>query len=204
MVKRVKTYKSEFVEHPLYNLKFNGMNVSLLYSPSGASMAAGVLEEAIAGGVKYIVALGSCGVLDDIGKARVFIPQTAFRDEGTSYHYVNEEEELAFDKRNLRVIRECFSESNLDYTVVKTWSTDGLFRLPQTKVKNIIRSGCQIIDMECSALLAVSKYHNVKFGQFFYSDYNSRFLIDDSEELKERKLIKNELIWIAVEACLMM
>ncbi|QVK19924.1 nucleoside phosphorylase [Mycoplasmatota bacterium] len=203
-IEEVKSYKSEFGDYPLYNARFNGENVSLIYSPSGAAMAAGVLEEAIAGGVKYIMAIGSCGVLDDIYEARVFIPYSAVRDEGTSYHYLKAEDEIAVDRRILKVIEEAFKESSLNHTIVKTWSTDGLFRISFDKVKDIMMNGCYIIDMECSALLAVSKYYNIKFGQIFYSDYNSRFLMKNFKEWNKRRTDKIELVWLAIESCLMM
>jgi len=55
----------------------------------GAPIAAAILEELIALGCRRFVACGSGGVLiPELKRGTVVIPDSAVRDEGTSYHYL--------------------------------------------------------------------------------------------------------------------
>ncbi|XMB85623.1 nucleoside phosphorylase [Mycoplasmatota bacterium WC44] len=203
-ITKVTTFKSEIGEYPLYNLKYNSKDISILHSPSGAPMAVGLLEEAVACGAKYVVAFGTCGVLDSEKEDRVFVPYSAVRDEGTSYHYMKPSKELALNPKVIDVLVSVMKNHNIDYNLTKTWSTDGVFRTTKDKVKRRMMDGCLTVEMECSALAAASEFRNVKFGQIFYSGLEDPELTLNKKEWTRRELLKKQLFWVAAEACLML
>lgn len=200
-ISKVQNYKSELGEYHLYNLNYNWNKISVLLSPSGAPMAASLLEEAIACGVKYVISYGTCGVLDNIKNDRVFIPFSAMRDEGTSYHYVKPSKEIEINPRVVDVIVTSMESHNIKSYLTKTWSTDGVFRTTERKVKKMKEDGCLTVDMECSALTAVSKFRGVKFGQIFFS---SKAEGKTSIEITKSEKLKNDLFWVAAESCSML
>jgi uridine phosphorylase len=56
----------------------------------GAAGAVALMEETIAMGGRKFVVFGSCGTMDNSIEAGSFIvPTAAYRDEGTSYHYMD-------------------------------------------------------------------------------------------------------------------
>ena len=78
-----------------------------------------------------------------------------------------------------------FYQDKKDYshTKGKVWTTDALFRETRSKVDKRKDSGCICVDMECSAMSAVSKFRNKDFFQFFYAADNL-----DSDKWDKRSL----------------
>ena len=58
-------------------------------STVGGPAAAGLMEETLAKGAEKILLFGACGVLDkSLAAGHLILPTAAYRDEGTSYHYL--------------------------------------------------------------------------------------------------------------------
>lgn len=77
------------VSIPVYKINFEGKDLAVYCSTVGGPAAAGLMEEMISKGCEKFVFFGSCGVLDRVLAAKsLIIPTAAYRDEGTSYHYV--------------------------------------------------------------------------------------------------------------------
>ncbi len=154
---------------PVYVTKHKEQDICFIQAPMGAASAAEMLEILIAGGVKTVLAAGSCGVLADIPENEFVIPERALRDEGTSYHYVPASRFIELDKEMTDILCRCFDKRGIPYRRTATWTTDGLFRETQEKVKARLSEGCEVVDMECSALAAVCQYRGVRFAQFFFT-----------------------------------
>lgn len=199
-ITKVTNFKSELGEFQLYTLNYNWNKISVIHSPNGAAMSVGLFEEAIACGAKYVIGYGTCGVLEKSKEDRVFIPYSAIRDEGTSYHYVKPSKEIELNPKVVDVLVTTMKSHNVEYDLTKTWSTDGVFRITERKARKIKSEGCLTIEMECSALTAVSKFRGIKFGQIFFSELES----GSSDEVTRSQKKKTELFWIAAEACLML
>ena len=164
----------------------------------GAPMAAGLFEEVYHKGVDTVIIFGTCGVLDSkIDDCAIIIPDSAIRDEGTSYHYAPPSDEIAVNltlaKENLAVpdVMDSFvallEELGIRYTKGKTWTTDAFFRETRDKLERRKAAGCVCVDMECSALAAVAQFRGKNAFSFFYAADNL-----DSEEWDERSLGNNE------------
>lgn len=80
---------SEIGLHPIYEIRLQETRLAVFHPGVGAPLAAGLLEETIALGGRKFIACGGCGVLDSgIALGHVLVPESAVRDEGTSYHYL--------------------------------------------------------------------------------------------------------------------
>ncbi len=154
---------------PIYKMKYGGKEFAFYLSLVGAPACVSCFEEIIALGAKKFVFFGSCGVLDEnIVQHNIIIPTAGIRDEGTSYHYLPPSEEIFPDIELTTLLKECLENCGYSYTTGKIWTTDAIYRETRKAVKERKKSGCIAVDMEYTALLAVAKFRNVPFVQFFY------------------------------------
>ncbi len=86
--KQIENYSDVDGFWPIYEAEYKCVRIALMKARLGAPSAVGEFETAIAFGIKRIILLGNCGVLDKtIEDCGIIIPTKAIRDEGTSYHY---------------------------------------------------------------------------------------------------------------------
>lgn len=169
---------------PIYKINYNGLDIVLYMSRVGASSCVAGFEEVIAMGLEKLVIFGTCGVLDnEIDDLVIIVPTSAIRDEGTSYHYMAYSNEIEVNEKYKNTFIDILIENNIPYTVGKVWTTDAIYRETKDKVKLRKEQGCICVDMECSAMSAVSKFRNVDLLQFFYAADNL-----DAEEYDTRSL----------------
>lgn len=163
-------------------------NEYLIMNPNeGAPISATMLEMAIASGVKSVVAFGTAGSLDGSTLPhKIIIPTAAVREEGVSYHYMPDSEEVEQDEAGIDVLKSEIEKHGLDFLTGKTWTTDAFFRETSGKAKEMKARGCICVDMECSALIAICKFRNINFVQFLISfdnleaDHKHRDVYGDS------------------------
>ena len=160
-------------QFPWYIYKCDGNRVAVMTALIGAPMVVGQLEELAARGFKNFVILGSCGVLDrSIEADKIILPAAALRDEGTSYHYAPQSDEITYDDSLLVELEAIFDKHNIAHIRTKSWTTDAFYRETPDKVKRRLAAGAQVVDMEASAIMAWSQFRNTKVYQFFYTaDY---------------------------------
>ena len=164
---------SEFVSatkfYPIYITKYKGEEVVLCQAPVGAAPAAQILDWLIGYGVREIISAGSCGALEKFHESTFLVPNKALRDEGTSYHYAPPSRFMEISKRARKAIEETVLEHRMKYQEVITWSTDGFFRETKEKVAYRRSEGCSVVEMECSALAAVSAFRSATWGMILYT-----------------------------------
>lgn len=152
-------------------IEVDGEKILLVYPTMGAAGAVCDMELLIASGIKSFVAFGACGRLDkNIVKNTIILPTAAFREEGTSYHYLPDADEIGVDKAALEIARKAFSENGLTFVEGKIWTTDAVYRETFDKVRIMKERGCVGVDMELSALLALAEYRGVKFTEFLIGE----------------------------------
>jgi uridine phosphorylase len=161
---------------PVYRVQYKGKALAFYKTVMGAAGAAAMMEEAVALGGRKFVFFGSCGTLDSsIDAGHLIVPTAAYRDEGTSYHYMEPGDyiEVGTAEKTAEILKEL----GLHYTETKTWTTDGLYR--ETKRNRLARlsEGCSVVDMECSAFMAVARFRNVEAYQYLYAEDH----LDESE-----------------------
>lgn len=154
---------------PIYKVNYKGVDIAMWTSRVGAPACIMSYEEVIALGIEKFIAFGTCGTLNNaLNELSIIIPSSAIRDEGTSYHYIEESDEIEVNEKYKEEFINLLEEHNYSYVIGKTWTTDALYRETKEKVERRKEMGAICVEMECSALSAVSKFRNVDFFEFFY------------------------------------
>lgn len=153
---------------PIYALDYEGTQIALTVGFLGSAGAAGQLEELIAGGVKKIVACGAAGTLTPKPLGALVVPTSAVRDEGASFHYAPPSYEIAADPDTAAHIMSTLKSLGLPLAAGKTWTTDSMYRETEEKIALRKAQGCITVEMECAAMIAVSRFCGAKFGQILY------------------------------------
>jgi uridine phosphorylase len=203
----VSHLKGEMGKIPVYSLEVpvpdseEKQRIAVTFPGIGAPFAAAVTEELIAWGVKTFVACGGAGVLQkDIAVGHVVVPNSAVRDEGTSYHYLPPGREVAPAPEVVAAIEATLKSGKVPYVTGKTWTTDGIYRETPDKVARRRDEGCITVEMEAATFFAVAQFRGVKFGQILYGGDDVSGTEWDSREWYKRTSTREKLFWLAVEA----
>ena len=155
---------------PIYKLVIDDNELAIFNAPVGASTCVGILEDIFALGADKLVLFGTCGVLDeDIKETSIIIPSHALRDEGTSFHYVEASDEIAVNVGVLDHFRSYLNERQISHKEGKVWTTDGIYRETNGKLKARKEAGAICVDMECSAVAALAAFRDFELCHFFYA-----------------------------------
>ena len=183
----------------IYKTSVNNKDIILYKTLMGGPATASIMEELHCRGVKKFIFFGSCGELtSNLKKGAFIIPTSAYRDEGTSYHYIPSSDFIEVETyKKLAMI---FDKHNIKYELTKTWTTDALYKETVNKTKDRIALGCKVVEMECASIMAVAKARNIDMYQFLYTDdtldgnaWNLRTLRED------RTIMIKECLRIALE-----
>ncbi len=154
---------------PIYRLNWNGRSIGICQTLLGGAGTAGLLEETLAMGAKKVLLYGSCGVLDSALVAGHFIlPTQAYRDEGTSYHYLPVGDYV--DIPTADRLGEIFDGLNLPYVKGRVWTTDAFYRETRNNMAKRKADGCVAVDMECASAMAVGQFRGAEVYQFLYAE----------------------------------
>ena len=155
------------VEIPVYEITQNGKRFAAYLSTIGGAVAAALMEEAIAMGGKKFLFFGSCGVLNDqILDGHIAVPTAAWRDEGTSYHYVPAADLI--DIPTAGRLSEILDELDVPHHSTITWTTDAIYRETRDTVIKRRQAGCDVVEMEAASTAAVAQVRGVEFYQFLF------------------------------------
>ncbi|MCQ2551540.1 MAG: nucleoside phosphorylase [Clostridia bacterium] len=168
----VKKYGAKEIAHlygggniPVYEAD----GLGLFKTHMGAPITVAFMEELRAMGAEKFVVFGSCGVLDEaIKPGHIIVPTKAYRDEGTSYHYLKEADSIQVETSN-RLIA-ILESLDVAYIKTGTWTTDGLYRETKRNMDERLKDGYLVVDMECSAIMAFAKFRDIQAYQFLYAE----------------------------------
>ena len=202
---QVTSAKFANLEVPIYKAIYKGRELVLFNSYVGAAGCVSLLEDIYAMGTDKVVLFGTCGVLDAaIQDCSIIIPDSAVRDEGTSYHYAPPSDEIAANVKHIDTFVKILEQHGCKYHIGKAWTTDGFFRETRDKVLRRKEQGCICVEMECSAVAALAQFRGKEAFHFFYAADNL-----DSEEWDERSLSndanvveKDRIAYLALEMAL--
>lgn len=168
---KISGIASCYDETPIYKTDYKSKKLAVYKSMIGGPAAAAMLEEVIAKGGRKFLFFGSCGTLDKgISAGRLIVPTAAYRDEGTSYHYIEESDYIEI--KTAKKLSDILSTIGVPNLPAKTWTTDAFYR--ETRKNMLLRKeeGCLTVEMECASLAAVCRFRNVEFYQFLYTEDN--------------------------------
>lgn len=180
---------------PIWKCKWHdGTEFALVSMLVGGPCAASILEETIPMGVKRFVMLGSCGALNhDITAGHIIVPETAVRDEGTSYHYLPAADEIDLKPHCVEAVCKAMESLDAPYVRTKTWTTDAFYRETRGKVEKRLKQGCAVVEMECASMAAVAEFRDVDFAQFLWAADSLSGEKWDKRNLSELGMGENEL-----------
>lgn len=187
---------------PVYKIKHKGIEIALFLSRVGAPACIVSYEEIIAMGLDKLIMFGTCGVLNmEIEDLAIIIPNSAIRDEGTSYHYMKASDEIEVNNKYKKEFINILKDNYISYVEGKVWTTDAPYRETRDKVLKRKEQGCICVDMECSAMAAVAKFRGKELFQFFYAADNLDSVKWDKRSLgnDDRLSEKEKIIYLALE-----
>ncbi len=179
---------------PVCHFHYRGHILGSYQTQLGGPFSVCLMEDLIAKGAKKFLFFGSCGALDQaLAANHIVIPSEAYRDEGTSYHYMPPSNYVEIPTApKLKAILDSLEIPNV---VGRVWTTDAFFRETAENCRKRREEGCIVVDMECASLAAASRFRGVEFYQFLYaadcigeSDWNPRFLRDMPSSALEKYL----------------
>jgi uridine phosphorylase len=151
----------------IYRVEHEGVSFAVYLSLIGAPAACGIMEEVIGFGGRRFLFFGSCGVMDkDILSGHIAVPTSAYRDEGTSYHYLAPSAYVDIPTAGRLV--GILQELDVPYHETRTWTTDAIYRETRANMAKRRAEGCRVVEMECASTAAVALYRGVEFYQFLY------------------------------------
>lgn len=158
---------------PVYEVCYKGKRFGFYKARLGAPACVGSFEDVIPMGVKRIILLGNCGVLDkNIKDCGIIIPTKAIRDEGTSYHYAPAADLIDVNKKYVDDFIAVLDEFGYNHVKGITWTTDAFYRETRAKVEARKKMGAVCVEMECAAMQAMCDFRGVEFFQFLYAGDN--------------------------------
>lgn len=165
----IGTFVSITKDFNVYRTVSGGMDIAFVQAPLGGAGAVQIMDQLISGGVREIIAAGSCGALIKDTEGSFYVPTAALRQEGTSYHYLPPSREIELDPAPIDAIRKVLKRRGLNYKICKTWTTDGFYRETKAMVEYRKSEGYSVVEMECASLAACAKMRGVSFGQLLFT-----------------------------------
>jgi uridine phosphorylase len=172
LLKRYHHIKVDGFFGDLHLLKTHGQPIGVLQPVGpGAPIAAAVLEELIAFGVRRFVSIGLAGGLQsDLHSGAVVIADRALRDEGTSYHYLPPARSVEADLALVQHISAALSAQHIVHSIGASWTTDAPYRETRRQVEAYRVEGVKTVEMEAAAVFAVGQRLNVPTAAVFVID----------------------------------
>lgn len=188
-------------DNPIYRMMVEDTPIAILHPGVGAPLASAFMEELIALGGQKFIACGGAGVLSsDIPVGGLIIPESAVRDEGTSYHYLPPSREVKGNPQAIKAIEDTLVAHDIPYQIGKTWTTDGIYRETRKKVNARKAEGCLVVEMETAAFFAVAQFREVVFGQILYGGDDLGGEQWDGRNWMGQASTREKLFWLAAEA----
>ena len=119
---------------PVWLIKYKGRHIAFFKTKVGAPACVGTLEDVIQiVDTNNVIIFGSAGTLNkNIEQGSYIVPTRAYRDEGTSYHYVKPSDYIEIKNHNK--VSSFLKEEGVEYTVGGTWTTDAFFRETENNI----------------------------------------------------------------------
>ena len=169
---------------PIYKLSYKNKAFTFFLSPIGAPATVALLEEVLVKGARKILLFGTSGSLDNTHTdGRIVVPTHAYRDEGTSYHYMSAEAGDYIQVKTASKMENMLKKMNIPFVAGRTWTTDGLYRETRRNMQARQAAGCITVDMECAAVMAMANFRGVEAYQFLFTADNL-----DADEWESRMM----------------
>ncbi len=142
----------------LHVVEIDGLRFGIIGGVVGASFAVLVAEELFASGCQLLVSVTSAGQITPLGPPPYFVLiDTALRDEGTSYHYLEPARYAAADPTLIDLVQNALRGVDLVVERGSAWTTDAPFRETASEIAARRSEGILAVEMEAAALYAFAR-----------------------------------------------
>lgn len=169
----------------------------------GAPVAAVLLEELVASGVRRVISIGTAGTLQPACRVGdILVADRAIRDEGVSHHYLAPATYSFPSKELTAQLKAELERSDLTYVEGTTWTIDTPYRETVAEARHYQANGVLSVEMEAAALFAVGAYRQIDVAAaFVVSDSLADLVWDPQFDREEVALGLQRLFNVAMAAC---
>ncbi|MFB6192060.1 MAG: nucleoside phosphorylase [Haloarculaceae archaeon] len=137
--------------------------VGYVQSSVGAPVAAGTVENVIAGGAEVVCILGGAASLSaDVAPDDAVLPTRAIRDEGVSYHYLPPDGTAEPSDPLVDALDARLREAGVTTHRGPTWTTSAFYRETVPEVRQYAAEGVLTCEMEAAGVFAVAEYRGIE------------------------------------------
>lgn len=167
----------------LFNFVYQEIEFGIIGSAVGASFSVLLAEQLFVSGCQFLISISSAGVIASNQKPPFFILiEKAYRDEGTSYHYIKPSEFSYISSELLEVLSKTFIDSDILIYAGATWTTDAPFRETKKAINQAKNIGILAVEMEASALYAFAQAREKEIVCFAHVTNNMGNIDGDFEK----------------------
>lgn len=200
--KKVGYFGGAGVHRPVYIIEYKNNPFVIFNAGISAPWISSDIEDLNFNGVDTFIIFGNCGVLNkNIKDCSIIIPNKAFRDEGTSYHYLPDSESIKVNTEFKDDFVKILNKYSFTYTEGATWTTDAFYRETKDKIEYFKKKGAICVEMEASAISAVCKRKGLHYFTFYYAGDNLDSIKWDRRSLSQEVNMekKKEIPILAIE-----
>ena len=156
-------------ETPIWEIEYRGKKFAFYKTYVGAPACVGSIEDTLSVlRTKRYIVFGGAGCLNkEIAHGRVMVPTEAYRDEGTSYHYMPASDYVRIE--NADRVAAFMEKAGIPYVLGRTWTTDSFYRETRGNFEKHKADGCISVEMECAAIQAMCTFRGLQYYSFFTS-----------------------------------
>jgi uridine phosphorylase len=139
----------------MFTMDLEGVSCGIIARTIGGPYAVLIAEQLHAAGAKLIFGLTSAGrVSPDLPLPCLVVATSAIRDEGTSYHYLPPEREVACNSPVVPLLERELLATGWAVRSGKVWTTDAPYREPRVQLQEWAREGALAVEMQAASLFA--------------------------------------------------
>src|SRR5260370_38410468 len=139
----------------MFALDLEGLTCGIIARTIGGPYAVLIAEQLHAAGAKLIIGLTSAGrVSPDLPLPCLVVATSAIRDEGTSYHYLPPDTEVACESPVIPLLERELIATGCAVRSGKVWTTDAPYRETPTQLTKWAREGALAVEMQAASLFA--------------------------------------------------
>jgi len=139
----------------MFALELEGVQCGIIARTIGGPYAVLIAEQLHAAGAKLIIGLTSAGrVSPDLPLPCLVVATSAIRDEGTSYHYLPPDREVACKSPLIPFLERELLATGWAVRSGKVWTTDAPYRETKTQLSTWASDGALAVEMQAASLFA--------------------------------------------------
>ncbi len=164
-----------YASNQIYNGIYDGITISAIMPPMGASPIASVAEDLITCGAKTLLLVcGAWGIAKRSNILDFIIPTHAVGPDGTSMYYGRiEGEETPVNEKIVKIFEHETCKRTDRYHKGKNFSIEAFYKINLAQVKKLQTKGFVSIENgELNTLITVCKEKEIGCGAIFYNYFN--------------------------------